>query len=755
MNKLGIQCQEKHEEVYRYNKKLKPVVVKSINILDPGHYARLAAENPGVELVYRQVPNGPWDGEEDGRKWAEHLYGLVGHIPEITLIEGHNEWVHSPPHNTPEDYDKADRFMAALIDRVHELWEGRVHAVVLNASCGHFSEDIVDYFPRTLVKLQECEKCLLGLHEYDHPDKDMLGDGENYLCGKFLRNLAGLKAAGYDKVRIAITEFGVDSGVGAPAGSGHVGFKYWGSMAWVRYLGARNLGWYLPLLQETDGVAWATIFGCGMHGDWASFDIKNTHVINGIGELYKNWVPPEDPPEEDPMEIKVVDLEYNERDFKYAEDKYGVAFRRAEVEPGQKVWRLVELWEKTGAHSLITQTLDEDGQPLPNVPITFYWSSAPSPPDPPTTVYPHDWYNRFIWAKGNENGEVGPGMGSGAWIDIDPNPPYNAIGGGPHAVWIHDPNIPSDICEKLGMRGGTNHDHLDQKFQLMVEGGDPLNGDDAVLVPWERLEFDHGTSMFGIAYPASVAIDTRGDGQGPGIDEDIHPVEWEHPDGARMALVEFCTDFDGDAPRTYTLRVYRMSDGASLTNTEAETFQPLGYPRKRVIYVYVEEEGEPPEPPVDGELLEEVKEIRLLVAEIRNWLTGQEPPIDPELPQAYFGQYYDNRNLEGAPVVERWDDVILFDWGSGPPAPGIGNDNFSVRWTAAREFKAGLWRFHVRVDDGVRLWVDGELIIEQWHDQSPKKYTADKVLSEGEHDIKLEYFESGGGAVAEFWYHKM
>ena len=88
--KLGIQCQEKHEEVYRYNRELKPLVVKSINITDREHYQRLAAENPGVELVFRYVPNGPWDNPEtDGRKWAEHLFGLVGHIPEITLGEGH------------------------------------------------------------------------------------------------------------------------------------------------------------------------------------------------------------------------------------------------------------------------------------------------------------------------------------------------------------------------------------------------------------------------------------------------------------------------------------------------------------------------------------------------------------------------------------------------------------------------------------------------------------------------------------------
>ena len=161
------------------------------------------------------------------------------------------------------------------------------------------------------------------------------------------------------------------------------------------------------------------------------------------------------------MHMKVVDLEYKDRDLKYAKSKYGVAFRRAKVAPGQKVYRLVELWEKTGHSSLITQVLNEDGSPMANVDVAFYWPHAPDPPDPPTEVYPHDWHRNFVHGDTNANGDVGPGMGSGA---------YHAEGeGGPHAVWIHDPNIPRDICEKLGMLAGTFHDHLDQKFQLMTE----------------------------------------------------------------------------------------------------------------------------------------------------------------------------------------------------------------------------------------------------------------------------------------------
>jgi hypothetical protein len=185
------------------------------------------------------------------------------------------------------------------------------------------------------------------------------------------------------------------------------------------------------------------------------------------------------------MEIKVVDLEYNERDFEYAKSKYGVAFRRAEVAPGQKVYRLIELWEKAGPSSLITQVLNEDGNPIANADVAFYWPDAPDPPDPPTNVYSHDWYRNFVHGLTNVNGDVGPGMGRGA---------YHGRGeGGPHATWVRDPNIPSDICEKLGMLAGTVHEHLDQKFQLMVVKGDgekppveppitPPAGDMAALV---------------------------------------------------------------------------------------------------------------------------------------------------------------------------------------------------------------------------------------------------------------------------------
>ncbi|MCB0177045.1 MAG: PKD domain-containing protein [Anaerolineae bacterium] len=113
------------------------------------------------------------------------------------------------------------------------------------------------------------------------------------------------------------------------------------------------------------------------------------------------------------------------------------------------------------------------------------------------------------------------------------------------------------------------------------------------------------------------------------------------------------------------------------------------------------------------------------------------------------GEYFDNDSLSGSPALVRNDVAISFDWGLGSPAPGIiPVDFFSVRWTRTLNFAAGTYRFFTRTDDGVRLWVDGALLINQWNEQSPTTFAADIFLTEGNHDIRMEYNELTGGAVA-------
>jgi hypothetical protein len=78
-------------------------------------------------------------------------------------------------------------------------------------------------------------------------------------------------------------------------------------------------------------------------------------------------------------------------------------------------------------------------------------------------------------------------------------------------------------------------------------------------------------------------------------------------------------------------------------------------------------------------------------------------------------------------------------------------EDFSVRWTRQLYFPAGTYRFTTEVDDGVRLWVDGKLLIDQWHD-GIASYSSDIYLGEGKHGIRMEMYEHTGYAKARLWW---
>jgi PA14 domain/F5/8 type C domain len=116
------------------------------------------------------------------------------------------------------------------------------------------------------------------------------------------------------------------------------------------------------------------------------------------------------------------------------------------------------------------------------------------------------------------------------------------------------------------------------------------------------------------------------------------------------------------------------------------------------------------------------------------------------------GEYFNNTSLTGSPAMVRDDGAgfLSFNWGGGGPgaACGLAVDNFSARWTRTVNFAASAYRFSVTGDDGVRLYVDGQLKIDKWFSQGATTYAADVTLSAGNHEVKLEYFEGGGPGVA-------
>lgn len=111
--------------------------------------------------------------------------------------------------------------------------------------------------------------------------------------------------------------------------------------------------------------------------------------------------------------------------------------------------------------------------------------------------------------------------------------------------------------------------------------------------------------------------------------------------------------------------------------------------------------------------------------------------------------YWDNISLTGDAVISREDDALDFDWGDGSPGTGISADRFSARWERHLNIsagEAGYYIFTVEVDDGVRLWVDDLLQIDSWVEQAKASYEARLHLSEGQHLIRVEYFELAGAA---------
>ncbi len=128
-------------------------------------------------------------------------------------------------------------------------------------------------------------------------------------------------------------------------------------------------------------------------------------------------------------------------------------------------------------------------------------------------------------------------------------------------------------------------------------------------------------------------------------------------------------------------------------------------------------------------------------------------PCGPGPASGWQAQYFNNRDLSGSPVLQRYDGAVRFNWGWGSPAAGVNADNFSVRWTINSRATGGWYRFNLRADDGVRLYIDGKLVLESWQVQAVTTHCTEQWLSAGSHSFTIEFFEAEG--VSEITYSSM
>jgi uncharacterized protein (DUF1800 family)/fibronectin type 3 domain-containing protein len=113
------------------------------------------------------------------------------------------------------------------------------------------------------------------------------------------------------------------------------------------------------------------------------------------------------------------------------------------------------------------------------------------------------------------------------------------------------------------------------------------------------------------------------------------------------------------------------------------------------------------------------------------------------------GDYYATTNLKGAIALTRTDPKVDFEWGYSGPGGALAADKFSVRWTGQVEAPlSGAYTIATTSDDGVRLWLDGKLVIDNWTTHSiMRDQTVPIALTGGKkYNLQIEFFENSGNA---------
>jgi hypothetical protein len=112
-------------------------------------------------------------------------------------------------------------------------------------------------------------------------------------------------------------------------------------------------------------------------------------------------------------------------------------------------------------------------------------------------------------------------------------------------------------------------------------------------------------------------------------------------------------------------------------------------------------------------------------------------------------EYFASTTLSNS-VLTRTDAKVDFSWATAAPNTAVPADNFSVRWTGQVSPRfTGSTTFYTVSDDGVRLWLNGQLLIDNWTNHGSTENSTSVTLSAGQkYDLKLEYYDATGGATA-------
>ena len=113
------------------------------------------------------------------------------------------------------------------------------------------------------------------------------------------------------------------------------------------------------------------------------------------------------------------------------------------------------------------------------------------------------------------------------------------------------------------------------------------------------------------------------------------------------------------------------------------------------------------------------------------------------------GEYFNNRKVEGKPALTRIDNELQFDW-PWNPGEGVNDDDFSIRWTGFIKSDTSFdgW-IGLSSDDGIRMWIDDQLVIDNWTKGATSIVTTPKKIEAGKkYKVRIEMWEGGWGARA-------
>jgi hypothetical protein len=119
------------------------------------------------------------------------------------------------------------------------------------------------------------------------------------------------------------------------------------------------------------------------------------------------------------------------------------------------------------------------------------------------------------------------------------------------------------------------------------------------------------------------------------------------------------------------------------------------------------------------------------------------------------GEYWTNPDLHGSPSFVRNDRKIDFDWGHGSPMSGLAGDFFSARWSRRLDFEPGAYRLYARADDGIRVYLDGDRILNEWHSGDGDDVYKVEAYLNGRHKLEIEYYERRGNAEIHVWWERL